>query len=78
VRFGTCVGDGVSASWGSVQVGFASWGGLVRVVTLGWSSWGVRVGVCRSSVVNSWFPFLDGLSLPRQGEPTRGGDSQIS
>jgi hypothetical protein len=34
---GICVGDGVCASRGGFQVGFASWGGQVRVVKLGWS-----------------------------------------
>jgi hypothetical protein len=60
VRVGICVGDGVCASWGGVQVGFASWGGQVT----GWSRWGVKIGVCRSDVVNSWFPLFDGVSLP--------------
>jgi hypothetical protein len=31
-----------------IQVGIASWGGLG----------------CRSGVVNSWFPFFGGISLP--------------
>jgi hypothetical protein len=34
------------------------------VLKLGCSSWGVQVGVCRSGVVNSWFPSFDGVSLP--------------
>jgi hypothetical protein len=53
----------------------------IGAVKLGWSSlWcsncGVQVGVCRSSVVNSWFPFFGGVSLspPRQGESTRNGN----
>jgi hypothetical protein len=45
------------------------------VFKLGWSSWGVQVEVCRSGVVNSWFPSFHGGSLPpRQGESTRGDD----
>jgi hypothetical protein len=56
---GICVGDGGCASWGAVQVGFASW-----EVKLGSSSLGVQVGVCRSVVVNSRFPSFDGVSLP--------------
>jgi hypothetical protein len=45
------------------QVGFAGWGGQFRMVKLVFSSWGVQVGVCRSGVVNSWFPSFDGVSL---------------
>jgi hypothetical protein len=36
----------------------------VGVFKLGCSSWGVQVGECRSGVVNSWFPSLDGVSIP--------------
>jgi hypothetical protein len=36
----------------------------VRVDKFGCSSLGVQVGVCRSVVVNSWFPSFDGVSLP--------------
>jgi hypothetical protein len=42
-----------------LQVGWSSW----RTQVWG-SSWGVQVGVCRSSVVNSRFPSFDGVSLP--------------
>jgi hypothetical protein len=42
VRFGICVGDGVCASWGGDQVGFASWGGQARVVKVRCSRWGVQ------------------------------------
>jgi hypothetical protein len=35
VRVGICVGDGGCASWGGVQVGFASWGGQVRMLKTG-------------------------------------------
>jgi hypothetical protein len=41
VRVEICAGDGGCASWGGVQVGFASWGGQVRVFKLGCSSRGV-------------------------------------
>jgi hypothetical protein len=47
LRVPVCVGDGGCASWGGiaslggVQVGFASWGGKVRVVKLVYSRWGV-------------------------------------
>jgi hypothetical protein len=64
-----CIGDGGCASWGGVQVGFASWGGQVRVVELVYSSWGVKGGVCRSSIVNSWFPSsMEKASPPLQGK----------
>jgi hypothetical protein len=40
------------------QVGAAFKLGLQLGVVIAWSRWGVLVGVCRSGVVNSWFPFL--------------------
>jgi hypothetical protein len=39
VRVGICVGNGGCASWSGFQVGFASWGGQVRVFKFGCSSW---------------------------------------
>jgi hypothetical protein len=66
VRGGICVGDGVCASWGGVQVGCASYGGQIRVVMVGYSSRSLQV-------VNSWFPFFVGVSLPiTSSESTRG------
>jgi hypothetical protein len=44
-----------------VVMAFAQVGAVLK---LGCSSWGVQVGVCRSGVVNSWFPSFDGVSLP--------------
>jgi hypothetical protein len=60
VTVGIFVGDGGCASWGSVQVGVVEF----RVLKLGCSTLGVQVGVCRSGVVNSWFPAFGGVSLP--------------
>jgi hypothetical protein len=50
------------AKFGAVfKFGCSSSGVQVRVVKLVYSSWGVHVGVCRSGVVNSWFPGVDGM-----------------
>jgi hypothetical protein len=39
--------------------------GLWSLRNLGWSTWGVQVSVFRPGCcVNSWFPFIDGVSLP--------------
>jgi hypothetical protein len=59
VRVGICIGDGGCASWGVFKLGLQ-----VGVGKLGCSSLEVPVGVCRSGVVNSWFPSVDGVSLP--------------
>jgi hypothetical protein len=42
------------------QVGWcSSWVVQIRVMKLG-----LEVGVCWSGVVNCWFPFCEGVSLP--------------
>jgi hypothetical protein len=55
LRVGYCVCDGVCPSGWVVQVGFPSWGGQVEVYN---ASCAGRV------VIDSWFPFIDGVSLP--------------
>jgi hypothetical protein len=60
VRFGICVAVVEVAQVGTVfMLGLQLWVGK-----LGCSSLGVQVGVCRSGVVNSWFPSFDGVRLP--------------
>jgi hypothetical protein len=61
LRVGICVDDGVCASWGSVQVGFSSWGGQVKVV---------KSGCCGFL---GFYPFMEQASAPRQREYTQGG-----
>jgi hypothetical protein len=64
LSLGICVGDGVCAGCGGLQVGFPSWGGQVNMVQLGCSSRGVEVGCCG---VHSLMEYAS------QGESTRGG-----
>jgi hypothetical protein len=71
VRVPFCVGGEGCASWGGVQVAFASWSGQVGVFKLRCSSWGVQVGVCSSGVENTWFPSKPPLPVKvnRLGRP---------